>query len=345
MRKLRSWLLPVSFIFACCSAWTIAGDVALRADHPDEYVVQRGDTLWDISAKFLEKPWYWPEIWHVNPQVANPHLIYPGDRLRLIWKDGRPMLSLQRGTGGTVKLSPQARAIPLDQAIPAIPLDVINSFLNTNRIVDPDELELAPYVLGGADKHVVMGARDTIYARGTLEQDLPVYAVFRSGNTFIDPDTRELLGYEARGIGLARLEQVEGEVLKLRVTSSREEVRVHDRLLSSAESKVESTFYPRPPDGEVRGKVIAVSSGVTQVGPYNVVTINRGAREGMQVGTVLAIHRSGEMVRDHLAKDVVQLPSERAGLMMVFRVYDKVSYGLVLKAHRPLAVLDEVRNP
>ncbi len=340
MRKLRLWFLGVMLAVFAQSAWTEGA--TLRKDHPEEYTVKQGDTLWGISSRFLEKPWYWPEIWHVNPQVENPHLIYPGDRLYLTWKDGRPVLSRDRGT---IKLSPKVRVIPLDLAIPAIPLDSINQFLVNNRIVDEEVLAGAPYVIAGRDGHVVTGMNDVVYARGALSKEVGTYGIYRAGEAYKDPDTGEFLGLEATDIGLAKVLATEGDIATMEITSSRSDVRIQDRLLGIEQNKVTSLFHPSAPDSELTGKILSVVSGVSQVAANNVVAINLGARNGLQAGNVMAIYKAGGIARDDLRNDVVQLPAERAGLLMVFRTFEKMSYALVLRASRPLEILDEVRNP
>jgi nucleoid-associated protein YgaU len=322
-----------------------ATDVALKADHPDEYIVQKGDTLWDISGRFLEKPWLWPEIWHANPQIANPHLIYPGDRLSLVYIDGQARLMLNRGRGGTVKLSPEVRSSALEDAIPAIPLEEINAFLSRSRIVATGELEAAPYVLAGAHGHVVTGVGDELHARGALAEGERNFGIFRQGQMFVDPDTGELLGVEAREIGSVKLMSVEGDVSTLAVNRSREEIRAADRLLPVKEQKINATFFPSPPEKDVDGVILAVEGGVTQVGRLDVVVLNRGERDGLVAGNVLAIMKRGEVTRDPVTGEAVQLPDSRAGLLMVFQPYEKMSLALVLNASQPLKVLDRITKP
>ena len=323
-----------------------ADPVALRSDHPDEYVVKRGDTLWDISGRFLEKPWLWPEIWQVNPQIANPHLIYPGDRLSLIYVDGRPWLALNRGTGGVVKLSPEVRSSALDGAIPAIPLEEINAFLTRSRIVGGNELEEAPYVVAGAGAHVVTGAGDNLYARGgSFPPGERSYGFFRAGQVFVDPVTNEILGKEAVEIGAGKMTDLDSGMATLAVNKSNEEIRAGDRLLPVVEQKITATFFPSAPESEISGVILAVEGGVTQIGHLDVVAINRGAREGLKDGNVLEISKRGEMVLDPMTRENVRLPATRAGLLMIFRTFEKMSYGLVLHATQPLAVMDTVANP
>ncbi|MDX1451876.1 MAG: LysM peptidoglycan-binding domain-containing protein [Oleiphilaceae bacterium] len=314
--------------------------------HPERYTVVKGDTLWDISERFLKSPWLWPEVWHANPQIANPHLIYPGDIIGLVYIDGQPRIThIEAGpNNGVVKLSPQVRATPISTAIPTIPLDAISSFLSENRIVTQEEMNAAPYVLIGREQHLITAAGDTVFARGAAEEGDKL-GVYRSASTFIDPDTEELLGFEAKAIATGSVTATNGEVISLQVLRSNEELRQGDRLLATEDRVINSTFTPSRPEGDIRGKMIAVDSGVNNIGQYNVVVVNRGERDGIKEGNVLAIYKSGGLVRDPYTKELIELPSERAGIMMVFRVFEKLSYGLILKATRPLAVMDEVRTP
>nr|WP_298111970.1 LysM peptidoglycan-binding domain-containing protein [uncultured Pseudomonas sp.] len=322
-------------------------EVQLKDGHPDRYTVVKGDTLWDISGRFLSQPWKWPEIWHANPQVENPHLIYPGDELSLVYIDGQPRLMLNRGASrGTIKLSPQVRSTPMAEAIPAIPLEAINSFLLSNRIVDtPEQFEAAPYIVAGNAERVVSGSGDRVYARGSFDESAPVYGIFRQGKTYIDPETQEFLGINADDIGGGEIVAEEGDIGTMMLTRTTQEVRLGDRLFPTEERAINSTFMPSEPANEIRGLILDVPRGVTQIGQFDVVTLNKGARDGLVEGNVLAIYKTGETVRDRVTGESVKIPDERAGLLMVFRTYDKLSYALVLNATRQLAIMDKVRNP
>lgn len=341
MRKTLLGLLLLS-----ASVWAHAQESVFKEGHPQTYQVVKGDTLWDIAGRFLSVPWEWPEIWHANPQIDNPHLIYPGDIISLVYIDGQPRLTVNRGAGGTIKLSPTVRAKPMAEAIPTIPLEAINAFLNAGRILDSAEpLETAPYVIGGEAESVVAGAGNRIYARGEIEENIPAFGIYRRGKAYTDPETGELLGIHAQDIGNADVVATEDDITTLNVTRSRQEVRIGDRLLKTEERPVSSTFFPSDPDREVRGLIVDVPNGVTQIGQYDVVLLNKGTRDGLKEGSVLAIYKTGETVRDRVQNERVQLPDERAGLLMVFRAYDKMSYGIVLNARRQLAIMDKVRNP
>ncbi|WP_137886125.1 LysM peptidoglycan-binding domain-containing protein [Pseudomonas sp. 2FE] len=322
-------------------------EVQLKDGHPDRYTVVKGDTLWDISGKFLREPWKWPEIWHANPQVENPHLIYPGDTLSLTYVDGQPRLVLNRGESrGTIKLSPQVRSTPMAQAIPTIPLEAINSFLITNRIVDtPEQFLGAPYIVAGNAERVVSGAGDRVYARGRFDEAHPAYGIFRQGKTYTDPYTDEFLGINADDIGGGEVVAEEGDVATMNLTRTTQEVRNGDRLFPTEERAVNSTFMPSAPAKEVQGLIIDVPRGVTQIGQFDVVTLNKGKRDGLSEGNVLAVYKTGETVRDRITDESVKIPDERAGLLMVFRTYDKLSYGLILGATRSLELMDKVQNP
>ncbi|MFA7553189.1 MAG: LysM peptidoglycan-binding domain-containing protein [Spongiibacteraceae bacterium] len=337
-------LAVVAFVPLAHVSLAQAGDVlSLKEGHPQTYVVKKGDTLWDISQLFLKDPWKWPQIWHVNPQVDNPHLIYPGDMLNLVYINGQPKLVVKRGKD--IKLSPQVRISDLDLAIPGIPLDAVSPFLTDSRVVESGKLKNAPYVLAGTGGHIVSGAGDELFARGAFDNEQKNFGIFRPGKAYIDPETEELLGYQAYFIANAKLTALESDIATLALNHTSEEVRRGDRLLPDEERRISSNFYPSAPTQDTSGYIISVEGGVSQIGSMNVVVINQGAREGMEVGHVLAIYRVGEQVRDTVTDEIVKVPDTRAGLLMIFRTFEKVSYGLVLKATQPLVVMDKVKNP
>lgn len=352
--KKRSIL--ASLVFAASAFCAHAGDVlSLKAGHPETYVVKKGDTLWDISGMYLNKPWKWPEIWHVNPQVNNPHLIYPGDVLNLVYIDGKPRLMVNRSGGGKVKLSPKMKISDLNSAIKAIPLSAISPFMSESLVVQPSAFEKAPYVLAGKEGRIIGGAGDVFYARGQFDGQLKDYGIFRKGTQFVDPDTGFYLGTQAMFIGAAETLRFESgavdslslkaDVAELSLIDTREEVRRLDVLMPRDGGKYHDDFHPSAPSVVVNGKIIAVEGGVTQVGTMDVVVINRGEIDGVKAGNVLSIWRTGKVVQDHKADEMVKLPDVEAGMMMVFRTFEKVSYGLVLKAEMPLSTLDTVKNP
>lgn len=344
MKKYLLGVVSAIALSAQVATQAFADEPRLRDEIPATHTVVKGDTLWDISATFLQNPWMWPEIWHVNAQIANPHLIYPGDVIRLIYIDGKPRLTLDT-SGRVFKMSPQARVLSAEEAIETIPLDRINSFLSRSRVVGEDDFEFAPYVLSGFDEHLLVGAGDKIYGRGSFDERGTVYGVYRQGEVYIDPETKEILGVQAQDIATAQLKAIKDDIGTLAVSRTTEEVRIGDRFMRQEERPIDSTFFPAAPAMETEGVILAVEGGLTQVGKLDVVVINRGEREGMTPGTVLAVYKRGGVIRDRVSKDRVTLPDERAGLMMVFRTFEKVSFGLILEAGRGISVSDKVKNP
>lgn len=317
-------------------------DIGLRDDAPLTYVVKKGDTLWDIAGYFLNKPWYWPELWYANPDIANPHLIYPGDVLHLIYVDGRPQL--RRGPGPGARLSPRARDLPIADAIPTIPLDAIHQFLNGPRLVTKDELEKAPYLIDFADKHLVGSAGNLIYIGNAAQNSGQNYQLVRPGEAYVDPDTGDILGFEAKAIGNVAIHKF-AEISTGVIARSFQEASPGDRLLPLEDTPLTSNFYPRAPKQQVHGQIISVYGGVAQIGQYQIVTLNRGTSNGIRRGHVLDIYQVGRQARDPVTGKQVVLPPLKAGTLMVFRVKDRVSFGLVMRATRAIHVLDSVRNP
>lgn len=349
----RSWarrlLGPCALLLFLASAGAAAqpdDPLTLNPDVPLTYTVQSGDTLWDISSLFLRDPWRWEELWAGNPQIDNPHLIYPGDTLSLVWDSGQP--KLVRIEQGDIKLSPSMRASPLDLAIPAISRQHIEPFLRQHQVVDAGALDRAPYVLSGDAGRLISGVGDTIYGKGRWEEALS-YRLVRRVEKLTDPVSGEGLGIFVSDVGEARLQddQVGGEtVAAMIVAEMREEVRIGDRLLPVTETDVESFYQPQAPDTTITdATMIAVAGGVTQIGVLDIVVINRGTRESLRVGDVLAIDHTGEQVKDPVTGKQVRLPDIQAGVLMVFSVYDRASFGLVLEATKPLSVGDKLRNP
>lgn len=325
----------------------VQAQVQLRDGHPQRYTVAAGDTLWDISGKFLREPWRWKEIWRVNPGIKDPDLIYPGDTLSLTYVDGQPRVVLGRGESrGTVKLSPRVRSSPTVEAIASIPLGAINAFLLSNRIMDRvEQFQQAPYIVAGNAERVLSGQGDRIYARGALDNTHTIYGIFRQGKVYTDPETKEILGINADDIGSGEVVASEGDISTLVMQRSTQEVRLGDRLFASEERPINSTFMPSPPATAIDGLIIDVPRGVTQVSVNDVVTLDKGRLDGLTEGNVLAIYKTGEYARDRITGEQVKIPDERSGLLMVFRTYDKLSYALVLHASRSLSIMDKVRNP
>jgi len=343
---------PVQQVFTPAEVEVIS-EAVVQPDPPERYVVKKGDTLWDIAGTFLKNPWLWPEMWHINTQIRNPHLIYPGDVILLYYIDGKPYLTLEGSAGtaptlpagvGTVKLKPTIRYKNLDQAIDTLPRDVIAAFISNPRVMTKQEFARAPYIFSSRDSHLVNGQGDRVYVRNVKDEQQVEYVVVRQGGAYVDPDTYEVLGYEAQDIADARMVRIDDPATII-ITRARKEVLVGDNIIPSLERKIEFNFYPHAPRQILRGKIIAVYDGLSQIGQYNVVVLNRGTNQGVEVGHVLAVYQAGTFVRDNRTGDDVLLPEERAGLMMVFRVFDKLSYGLIMETERVLKVNDTFRNP
>lgn len=276
-----------------------ADQIALRANHPERYVVVKGDTLWDISARFLESPWRWPEVWSFNPQIKNPHLIYPGDVVSLTYDEqGKPILKVERGQP-TVKMSPQVRATRVDTPISTIPMDVIGQFLGQPRVVSEREINNAAYIVSNQDQRLIAGEGDTIYVRGLVPGGDTSYSVLRIGDAYRNPGDNEILGYEAIHVADAKVEAF-GDPSTLKIVKSTREALTGDRLLPVRENQPDQTFIPHAPDSKIDGQIIAVVDGVSRIGQYQTVVINRGEQDGLETGNVLAVFQTGETIRDNL---------------------------------------------
>lgn len=356
IKRFAGWTLLVA---TCLAGPAFAADepVPVNPDHPTTYTVQQGDTLWGIAEKFLKNPWQWPEVWHVNEQVGNPHRIFPGDVLRLTWRDGRPELSVDGGqvesieaeTGlAVVKLRPAIRELPLSEAIPTIPLRNIKVFLNDSRVATAEELQAAPYIVAGPDRRIIMGRGDNIYGRdlvGRWQQTYPEYGVFRADVSYKDPDTGEHLGYEAKRIGSARVTERNGDIATLRVLSSDGELRLQDRLMGDEQRTVQSFFSPRPAPEGTSGKIVHIFGSLGYAARNDVVVINKGLRDRIDAGHVFSVMHQGEVLRDRRQGDMIVTPPTRAGMIIVFRSFEKVSYALVTGSTRALMRGDQVVPP
>jgi hypothetical protein len=357
MAKSR-WTISLLFIvfIAVSHPAAQADEVRLKPDHPDRYVVAKGDTLWDISAHFLEDPWLWPEVWHMNPEIKNPHLIYPGDVIRLIYVDGKPKIVIDRGTQPqaegarpTVRLSPRPIVSQLESAIPTIPLDAIEQFLKRPRIVSESELDSAGYIVASHDGHLISGSGDKVYARAMQNTSEPRFNIVRPGAVYHSPkNSKDLLGYEVLDIADANL-LASGDPSTLQITHATREVLVGDRLLPVIdETGLDRTFVPHAPQSLVNGQIIAVLDGVSRIGQYHTVVLDKGLQDNLEVGHVLAVYQTGETAQDRINPKMgrtVRLPDERAGTIMVVRLFDRVSYALVMESTRDIRVLDRVTNP
>jgi hypothetical protein len=323
----------------------------LRPDAPMNYSVKRGDTLWDISAVFLKDPWFWPEIWQINPQVENPHLIYPGDVLSLaVGANGDAHVYISQYGGA--RLTPRLRSEELDGPIDSIPFSAIAAFLSKPSVLTKEQALRAPHILAFRDGHMVGGTGHEIYVRKLNAPLNQRFSVMHVGDEIRDPETDDVVGFQAAFVATAVV-NAPGQVTKAILTEGAREALEGDRLISQ-EGETPLTFTPHAPQSEVDGQIISVADNAEQIGPYQVVVVNRGARHGLAAGAVLAVDQKGETVQDRYGKypwnkdpigEKVQLPYERAGTMIVFKVYDRVSYGLIIGARGEMQVADRVYNP
>ncbi len=334
--------------------------VVYEAEYPETYIVQEGDTLWDISTVFLRDPWFWPEIWFKNPQVENPHLIYPGDTLAIIYVGGqRKVQILSRGADGSVlsqtsdglkivKVDPRVRSKSIDATIPSIPIDSIRHLIERPLIIDEDTLNKSAYVLTSFDNHLINSINDKLYVRNLdTSTGSGRYQIYRPNRPLYDPITDELLGYEALYVGESKL-LLRGDPATIRVTNSDREILRDDRVMPMDNTNFERDFFPRPPSTEVSGEIVALLDAISQTGVYQTIAINLGQRDGLESGNVLRIRRAGEIVRDDNEEDPrfrVKLPNESVGMAMVIRSFEKMSYALIMEADIPISVKDYVESP
>ncbi len=345
----------------------------MAPDYPERYVVVKGDTLWGISKRFLNDPWLWPSVWHINPGIRNPHLIYPGDIIVMHIVDGKPYITLdgqagmqpdQVTSGGSqkprtlepvkpglrvVKLSPSARVSGIHKAISTIPMNAIRPFLDRPRVVTEEQLEDAPYIVSSYEEHLISGTGNRVYARN-ITKPLSGYNIVRPGNAYIDPETGDVLGYEAIYLADAHLVKIgkdEDEPATLSVTKALREVLNNDVLIPHEQREQMFQFTPRSPDVPVKGQIMSVFNGVSQIGQFMVVVLNRGEKDGLAPGHVLAVMQKGAKVYDsqRFFFTSVKLPDERAGIMMVFKTYENLSYALVMEANRAMHIQDRFENP
>jgi len=320
--------------------------LTLKADAPTRYTVVKGDTLWGISGRYLKTPWKWPSLWRMNKnEVKNPHWIYPGDVLVLSYVNGQPQLSLEKGGQGEVRLSPQVRMADMDQAISSIPAKAIEPFLRRPLVVNEEEFSLSPRLIAGPEQRIAFGTGDRVYASGI--QEAGNWQVYRTGKPLIDPDTKENLGYEVMYGGDVQVDKLGRDVQSLHITSVAGEILVDDRLIKAPKEQFVS-YVPHSPDSPIHGQIISVYDGVDGAAQYSNIVINRGRREQMESGDVLSIYKNGKpltIVNADGKKQTVQLPGETVGKVFIYRVFDKVSYGLIMESSDSVSVGDVVATP
>lgn len=337
----------------------------LKPDSPERYVVQEGDTLWDLAEKFLDSPWRWEEIWTASPNIENPDLIFPGDLL-VITSDRKikavraaqavksesdsetgetAQAQTKKTMQVTLKLQPKIHATPIERAIPTIPPHIITPFLSSSRIIEPGELDHLGYVLSGVEDELILGKLNQFYARGLAGQTAKEYMVFREGRPLNHPETGELLGVEAIHLGHARLNVRSEDVSKLTITSSRHEIFPADRLLPVAGEMPLPYYQPRAPKSDISGLILYAPLGVLEVGKFDVVIITGGKREGIREGHVFKTLKHYEPRIDPVTGESYSVPDSQSGLMMVFRVFEKLSYALIMESVDAIALGDRYVSP
>ena len=330
----------------------------LSLNAPDSYTVKTRDTLWDISKLFLKSPWRWPELWGMNlDQIRNPHLIYPGQFLYLDKTGGRARLRMGQAVGGNDRLAPRVRSSELGaDSLASIPFGLIEPFLNEAVIFQSNELEAAPRIVATQEGRVILGRGDTAYVRGDLSNGTG-YRIFRQPRPLVDPTTKELLGYEAVYVGAAEYvrqgetrvdEAGKSEIVPatFTVTSVRQEAGVGDRL-ALVPAREYTNYAPHAPQGPMNGQIVSLYGDALTAGQNQIVALNRGTRDGMERGHVLGLIRNGARVVDttDASKPTLKLPDERHGLLFVFRVFDRMSYALILSVKDPVSPGDRFAQP
>lgn len=343
-----------ALLLSASTAWAVAQDakpVELQPDAPDRHIVVRGDTLWGIASKFLKDPYRWPEIWRMNKdQIKNPQRIYPG-QVVVLDRSGEPRLKI----GALVKAEPKVYSEDIGKEIPAIPQDEIEPFLSQPLVIEEGELDSAPRIVATQENRMYVGVGNLFYAKA--EGSAKLWNIYRPGRALKDPDNDEVIGHEAVYLGSARqvAQGKDGRVSSFEVVTSRVEIGTSDRLVPAPRVEMIS-YVPHAPAAQIKGRVISIYGGVGEAGRYSIVALTRGKQDGLEVGHVLALYRAGKEVTNRLdlsnmkkmteeSDETYQLPDERYGLVFVFRVFDRVSYALVMNASRPLKPGDVVRTP
>ena len=347
---LTAGLLQVPTVVLAAPAKATA-PLELAPNAPERYTVVKGDTLWDISGKYLKTPWRWPELWRMNKEeIKNPHLIYPGQVLVLVYDaDGRPRLCIEGQSCGNgnrdVKLEPKIYVEPNKKAISTIPYDLIRPYLERPLVMDLDTMDSLPRIVSAENDRIALGAGDKIFATGIVGRSTQVWHSYRPGRPLMEAGSREILGYEAIYTGSARL-TVEGNPATLLLTRSAQEVSRGDRLVPEIEPRIIS-YVPHAPEKAIEGQILSIYGTVGHAGRGSVVSFSRGAKDGVEVGHVFNILISGRYVDDRFngRKTTYLTPDQQTGLLFVFQVFDRVSYGLIMASDDPVRIGDFVAAP
>lgn len=345
MTRLRHFRTMMFLLLALAFGLARAEVIELNPDIDAEYVVVKGDTLWDIADYYLAAPWQWPQVWQINPQIENPHLIYPGDVLVLTFVDGKPVIRL-RDDSIQRRLSPRVRREMLDDAVPPIPLDALRAFLEGPRVIGKKAWESAPYILAFADNRLLGSQGNPVYARHLNGSTQPLWQVLHKGAQVRDPASGDALGYECTPVGDVVLDHF-GDPATGTVTRVEREVLRGDRLFTAPQNALPRSFMPAAPPEPVDAQVAAVYDGRSAAGAYQVIAINKGRSSSLIPGHILQLHQEGAMTRDptKLVFQKVKLPPLDVGLAMVFDVGERLSYALVMEASREIRRGDSATEP
>lgn len=364
-----------SLLAATAGAQALQG---LKPDAPERYTVERGDTLWGISGRYLEKPWNWPQLWNLNrQQIRNPHRIFPGDVLVLDRATGRLRVE-------TVALSPRVRVENISDAVPTIAPGIIEPFISRPLVISENELNSAPKIIATEESRVVVGAGNLAYVRGLAKDKGDNWHIYRRGDKLVDPDTGTTIGYLGLYLGEARVRHF-GDISRIEIIKSTQEIYTGDSLVPFTKEVPVFAYAPRAPAGKVQGRVMSLNDNLYETGRYSVVSLSKGSKDGLEAGHILALYRSPASSRYALRTssllgrtgptgsdarrpyfeeqlnvrdspifsvqkpindaDIAKLPEERYGLVMVFRTFERAAFGLVMQSNLPVAIDDIVTTP
>ena len=310
---------------------------------PDEYVVKKGDTLWSIAGYFLDKSSQWPQLWKGNPQIDNPELIYPDDIIQLKYVNGIPQFSINRAYE---KRSPAVREVRRGETMRGVPTKIIEEFLRNNKVTSELQLKGAPYVIGGISEKIYFGAQDEFYAQGLFSEADGNYNVFRKGESYIDPDSGDLLGHQITQIGTAELLVATGQNLaRLKAIETKTPFTRGDRLLSQGMNVVQSAITLTPSSAAVYGTIMAIQDDRNSAGPMGIVALNRGRLDGLEPGNLLDLFVRGESLKAIDARTRMETPERRIGNVLVFLVDEKMSHGIILQTSQQVSSGDIVKTP
>lgn len=378
--SMKTRIISLLLVMSSCALPVLSGAQDLKADAPDRYTVQRGDTLWGISGRYLTSPWNWPRLWGMNrEQVRNPHRIYPGDVLVLDRASGRLHVEARADA-----MSPRVRTADIAETVPTIPPSAIEAFISRPMVIGENELDSAPNIMATEESRVVVGAGNIAYVKGLTQDKGANWYIYRRGDKLVDPDSGATLGYLGQYLGDAVVRQF-GEVSRIEITKSVQEIYTGDRLVPVSKEAPLFAYVPRAPNSAVKGRVMSLNDNLFETGRYSVVSLSRGAKDGLEAGHVLALYRSSTASRYSLRTsailgrtgptgndgrrpyheeqlnvrnspiynrpplideaDIAKIPAERYGLVMVFRTFERASFALVMQASLPVAIDDVFSTP